>query len=127
VHLHITNYQNRYFGGGAMLRLYHFDLNRNTIDVETLSPWALTRPPEERNVLAAQEARLTTTVDRFAVPIDFETRLPVPAKTIGLATSGRAKSGRPPSSVLVPGTLAYWQFDNGGANGTPVAAGTHHP
>jgi hypothetical protein len=47
VRLHITNYQNRYFGGGATLRLYHFDLTRNTIDVETLSPWALARPQEE--------------------------------------------------------------------------------
>jgi Concanavalin A-like lectin/glucanases superfamily len=127
VSMHITNYQNRYFGGGAMLRLYHFDLSRNTIDVETLSPWALAQP-EERNVLAAQEARLTTTVDRFAVPIDFETRLPVPAKTIGLGAAGaRAKTARPPSSVLVPGTLAYWRFDNGGANGTPVTPGTTIP
>lgn len=38
VHLHITNYQNRYYGGSAMIRLYRFDLARNTIDVETISP-----------------------------------------------------------------------------------------
>ena len=125
VQMHITNYQNMYFGGGAMLRLYHFDLTRNTIDVETLSPWALTRPPEQRNVLAAQESRLTTAVDRFAVPIDFETRLAKPATTIGLATTtALVTSARSPGSVLVPGTLAYWRFDNGGANGAPVAAGT---
>jgi hypothetical protein len=131
VHLHITNYQNRYFGGGAMLRLYHFDLARNTIDVETLSPWAATRPPEERNVLAAREARLSTAVDRFAVPLDFSGRLGTPAKSIGLAATtalvkpaGPATTARPANSVLVPGTLAYWRFDNGGANGAPVAAGT---
>jgi hypothetical protein len=125
VNLHITNYQNRYFGGGAMLRLYHFDLTRNTVDVETLSPWAMTRPPQQRNVLAAQEARLTTAVDRFAVPIDFESRLAKPATTIGLATTtALVTSARPASSVLVPGTLAYWRFDNAGANGAPVAAGT---
>jgi hypothetical protein len=125
VQMHITNYQNMYFGGGAMLRLYHFDLTRNTIDVETLSPWALTRPPEQRNVLAAQEARLTTAVDRFVVPIDFETRLAKPATTIGLAsTTALVTSARPASSVLVPGTLAYWRFDKGGTNGAPVAAGT---
>ena len=41
VHLHITNYQDRYYGGSAMIRLYHFDLARNTIDVETISPWIL--------------------------------------------------------------------------------------
>lgn len=37
VHLHLTNYQVRYYGGSAMVRLYHFDLARNTIDVETVS------------------------------------------------------------------------------------------
>jgi len=74
VPVHITNYQNRYFGGGAMLRLYHFDLTRNIIDVETLSPWALSQPPQAHNVLAAQEARLTTAVDNFTIPIDFKQR-----------------------------------------------------
>lgn len=43
VHLHLTNYQNRYFGGAAMIRLYRFDLDRDTIDVETVSPWILGR------------------------------------------------------------------------------------
>ena len=112
VHLHIANYQNRYFGGAAMLRLYHFDLERNTIDVETLAPWVLAQPPAERTTLAAQEARLTTAVDNFAMAIDFEERFagfaPVPAR-----------AARPARQVLVPGTLAYWRFDAGGANGTP--------
>jgi hypothetical protein len=112
VHLHITNYQNRYFGGGAMLRLYHFDLTRNTIDVETLSPWAVA---QRRNVLATQEARLTSAVDRFAVPVDFEGRFS------GFVTAA-ARTVRPASNVLVPGTLAYWRFDSGGANGTPVTS-----
>lgn len=58
VYMHITNYQNRYFGGGGMIRLYHFDLERGAIDIETISPWILAEPPEQRNVLAAQEARL---------------------------------------------------------------------
>jgi len=43
--------------------------------------------------------------------IDFEERfagfLPVPVR-----------AARPASKVLVPGTLAYWRFDNGGADGT---------
>jgi hypothetical protein len=116
VHLHITNYQNRYFGGAAMLRLYHFDLARNTIDVETLSPWILAQAPEQRTALAAQEARLTTPVDYFSMAIDFEQRFsgfaPVPARP-----------PRPASKVVIPGTLAYWRFDGGGPNGTPVTAG----
>jgi hypothetical protein len=113
--LHITNYQNRYFGGGGMIRLYHFDLARNSIDVETISPWILSGPPERRNVLAAQEATLTTATDYFSVQIDFSERFsgfdPVPPRP-----------GRPPKKVLIPGTLAYWRFDKSGANGTPVTA-----
>jgi hypothetical protein len=112
VHVHITNYQNRYFGGAAMLRLYHFDLSRNTIDVETLSPWALA---QQQNVLAAQEASLTTTVDRFSVPIDFESRFSSFIPPV-------VRPPRPAKTELVPGTLAYWRFDNGGADGTPVTA-----
>jgi hypothetical protein len=112
VHVHITNYQNRYFGGAAMLRLYHFDLSRNSIDVETLSPWALA---QNHNVLAAQEATLTTTVDRFSVPIDFESRFSSFIPPV-------VRPPRPAQTELVPGTLAYWRFDNGGADGTPVTA-----
>lgn len=113
VHLHITNYQNRYFGGAGMLRLYHFDLVRNTIDVETLSPWILAQDPEKRNRLAALEARLTTPVDNFSMAIDFEERFSgfIPVTT---------RPARPANKVLVPGTLAYWRFDGGGAAGTPV-------
>ena len=112
VQVHITNYQNRYFGGAAMLRLYHFDLSRNTIDVETLSPWALA---QNNNVLAAQEATLTTTVDRFCVPIDFESRFSSFIPPL-------VRSPRPANTELVPGTLAYWRFDAGGANGTSFTA-----
>jgi hypothetical protein len=109
VHVHITNYQNRYFGGAAMLRLYHFDLARNTIDVETLSPWALA---QNHNVLAAQEATLTTTVDRFSVPIDFQSRFSSFIPPL-------VRSPRPANTEVIPGTLAYWRFDAGGADGTP--------
>jgi hypothetical protein len=55
-------------------------------------------------------------VDSFTVPLDFTERFagfrPVPVRP-----------GRPASQVVVPGTLAYWRFDAGGANGTPVTAG----
>jgi hypothetical protein len=116
VHLHIANYQNRYFGGAGMLRLYHFDLVRNTIDVETVAPWILAQTPEKRNELAALEARLTTPVDNFSMAIDFEERF---ARFIPVPT----RPARPAGKLLVPGTLAYWRFDAGGASGSPVAAG----
>lgn len=84
VHLHLTNYQNRYYGGSAMIRLYRFDLARNTIDVETISPWILGRAGERLNELERGEIELTGPQDRFAVPIDFEKRFagfaPVPVR-----------------------------------------------
>jgi hypothetical protein len=115
VHLHITNYQNRYMSGGGMLRLYHFDLERDTIDVETVSPWILEKDPAKRNRMEVLESRLTTSVDRFSTPFDFEQRfsgfIPVPVRP-----------ARPAGKVLVPGTLAYWRFDNVGANGSSVTS-----
>ncbi|MEW2522247.1 LamG-like jellyroll fold domain-containing protein [Actinacidiphila alni] len=116
VHMHITNYQNRYFGGGAMIRLYHFDLTRDTIDVETINPWILAQDPESRTELAAEHARITGPVDNFSVPIDFEKRfsgfIPVPVRP-----------ARPASQELVRGTVAYWRFDGQGAPGTALTAG----
>jgi hypothetical protein len=120
VFIHITNYQNRYYGGAAMMRLYHFDLARNTIDVETIAPWILDQPAEQRNLLAAQEARLTTPVDYFSLDIDFAERfsafIPIPKRP-----------GRTAKKMLVPGTLAYWRFDHGGKPGTPFTSGQTIP
>ncbi|MFH9002624.1 LamG-like jellyroll fold domain-containing protein [Streptomyces afghaniensis] len=104
VHLHLTNYQNRYFGGAAMIRLYRFDLDRNVIDVETVSPWILGRAGKGLNELERQEMELSGDADRFSVEIDFEERFsgfaPVPARP-----------ARPASTMLIPGTAAYWRFD----------------
>ncbi|MGW2962811.1 LamG-like jellyroll fold domain-containing protein [Streptomyces sp. NPDC001220] len=120
VHLHITNYQNRYFGGGGMIRLYHFDLARNTIDVETVNPWILAQKPESRTELAAQHARITGPVDNFSVPIDFAERFsgfaPVPVRP-----------SRPAARELVKGTLAYWRFDGQGTPGSALTAGQTVP
>lgn len=115
VHMHITNYQNRFMGGGAMLRLYHFDLARNTIDVETKNPWILAQDPAARSRLAQEHSRITGPVDNFSMPINFGERfasfVPLPVRP-----------ARPASKVLVKGTLAYWRFDGGGADGTPVTS-----
>jgi hypothetical protein len=115
-HVHITNYQNRYYGGAAMIRLYHFDLQRNIIDVETVAPYFLDVPAEERNVLAAQEARLTTATDYFSIPINFTDRF---SGFDPVAT----RAARPAKEMLIPGTLAYWRFDQGGASGTNFTSG----
>ncbi|MFC9679782.1 LamG-like jellyroll fold domain-containing protein [Streptomyces sp. NPDC056948] len=113
VHLHLTNYQNRYFGGAAMIRLYRFDLDRNVIDVETVSPWILGRAKKGLNELERQEMELSGDADRFSVEIDFQKRFsgfaPVPARP-----------ARPASKLLVPGTMAYWRFEKpvDGTDGT---------
>lgn len=49
VHVHITNYQDRYYGGAGMIRTYGFDLVRGVVDVETFSPWFLARDPAARS------------------------------------------------------------------------------
>jgi Concanavalin A-like lectin/glucanases superfamily/Calcineurin-like phosphoesterase len=115
VYMHIANYQQQYFGGGAKIRLYRFDLVRNTIDVETFSPFLLEQE-QQGNVLAALYARQTTAVDRFSIPIDFEQRFAGFAPTT-------PRPARPARQVIIPGTLAYWRFDQGGATGTPVTSG----
>ncbi|WP_329596790.1 Tat pathway signal sequence domain protein [Streptomyces pseudovenezuelae] len=105
VHLHLTNYQNRYFGGAAMIRLYRFDLDRGVIDVETVSPWILGRARKGLNELERQEIELSGDADRFSVDIDFEKRFagfdPVPAR-----------AARPAAKMLISGTAAYWRFDS---------------
>jgi len=104
VHLHLANFQDRYYGGSGMVRLYHFDLARNTIDVETIAPWILGQDPARRNELAEGEIELTDDVNRFSVPIDFEQRFagfaPVPVRP-----------ARPAKQLVIPGTAAYWRFD----------------
>ncbi|MTD58728.1 LamG-like jellyroll fold domain-containing protein [Amycolatopsis pithecellobii] len=98
VHLHITNYQDRYYGGAGMIRYYTFDLATGAIDVETFSPWLL----EKRNpsTLEAETRELSGDVDRFTVELDFHHRFP-----------GTPIPPLPPNAVLLPGTVAYWRFD----------------
>jgi len=108
VHLHITNYQDRYYGGAGMVRFYTFDLARGVIDVETVSPWLLTQGD---TVPEVETARLTGDADRFSVGIDFRARF------AGFAPPVLPKP-RPASAVLVKGTVAYWRFD---ADGLPAA------
>jgi hypothetical protein len=122
VHAHITNYQDRYYGGAGMIRLYSFDLVRNVVDVETFSPWFLAQDPEKRSRLAAETIELTGPVDRFSVEINFADRFagfaPVPPP-----------APRPASAVMPRGTVAYWRFDAAGLDtagtpGGPVVDGT---
>ncbi|MBP2319942.1 hypothetical protein JOF56_000327 [Kibdelosporangium banguiense] len=104
VHAHITNYQDRYYGGSAMIRLYHFDLARNTIDVETISPWLLGQSAARLNLLSREEIERTGPADYFSVPIDFEQRFS------GFDPHPEPQP-RPARELVIPGTVAYWRFD----------------
>lgn len=117
VHVHVTNYQDRYYGGAGMIRLYAFDLERNVVDVETFAPWFLNRDPRKRNPLEAETVELTGPADRFSVPIDFAARFSGFAPVVPPAP-------RPASAVVERDTVAYWRFDVGGAAGGAVAGGT---
>ncbi|WP_211267162.1 LamG domain-containing protein [Nonomuraea candida] len=105
-----------------MVRLYAFDLVRNMIDVETLSPWLLARDPEERTPLEAEHLELTGPADRFSIEIDFDARF------AGFAPRALPPA-RPARAVMPRGTVAYWRFDaeglaRAGADGAVVPAGT---
>jgi hypothetical protein len=120
VHLHITNYQDRYYGGAGMVRYYGFDLARGVIDVETFSPWLLAK--DNPTPLETEHVELSGDVDRFTVEIDFEERFAHFAPPV-------LPAPRPPSAVMPQGTVAYWRFDEAGlsttgADGAPVAPGT---
>jgi hypothetical protein len=118
VQLHITNYQDRYYGGAGMIRSYRFDLDRGVVDVATFSPWIRELAArKEANALAAQELELTSKVDYFSMEIDFDRRF------AGFAPVSPRKA-RPARRMLLPGTLAYWRFDEGGTTGSDVAADT---
>jgi hypothetical protein len=118
VFLHITNYQNRYYGGAAMIRAYRFDLERGTIDVETFSPWiSKLMSAGEANALAIQEAQLTSEVDRFSIALDFDQRFN------GFAPVA-PRPARAAKQMLVRGTVAYWRFDGLGSDGANVGGGT---
>jgi hypothetical protein len=99
-----------------MIRLYHFDLARDVIDVETIAPWILGRPEHQRNRLEREEVERTGPADRFCVPIDFARRFagfdPVPVRP-----------PRPARAVLVPGTVAYWRFESAVGDTVPDRSG----
>jgi 3',5'-cyclic AMP phosphodiesterase CpdA len=122
VHVHISNYQDRYYGGAGMVRMYAFDLARNVIDVETFSPWFLDRDPRKRTQLERETIELTSPVDRFSLDLDFVDRF-------SGFTPVTPPAARPPAAVMPRGTVAYWRFDQAGLTGagpagSPVAVDT---
>ena len=114
VYTQITNYQDRFFGGSAMMRLYEFDLAAGTVDVHTFSPYWLSIPPSARSPLGAGEVALMDSANRFTVKVNLKERFtPVPSVKVLPPVAA--------DKVVIPGTLAYWRFE--GQNGVPVPQG----
>ena len=114
VYMHLVNYQDRYFSGSGMIRLYEFDPRANTIDVRTFSPYWLAHqgnlPP-----LAKTEVRLKDTANEFTMHVDFKERF-APARPV------KPTPPVAPHRLLVDGTVAYWRFD--GPSGQPLPEGS---
>lgn len=112
VFMHLVNYQDRFYSGSGMLRLYTFNLKKNSVDVRTFSPYWLSQPWWKLSSMAKAEAWLADSANRFTMELNFNRRfkpqpvvLPRPERSI--------------AESLVRGTVAYWRF-NGEAT-TPVA------
>jgi len=116
VALHITNYQDRYYGGAAMIRLYRFDLERSTIDISTINPWAMGMKHHSRNEFDREQVELTSETDRFAVPLDVDSRF----AGFSPATPRPPRSAK---SVLLPGTVALWGRFGSGTDGAVLTGG----
>ena len=107
VYLNLADYQDMYYGGAGMIRTYAFDLDRNTIDVETFSPWIQDQKEADRNVHERQLLERTEPQSRFSLPVDFKAlaqRLdpkPAPAE---VATD----------ALKLPGTVALWRPSGAG-------------
>nr|WP_245694046.1 hypothetical protein [Actinopolyspora mzabensis] len=106
VHLHLANYQERYYGGAGMIRLYLFEPVRGMIDVATFSPWLREQHAARCSPLEAANVELTANADRFGVEIDFEEQF------TGFAPPASSPQ-RPASEVAHHDTVASWRFDGG--------------
>ena len=115
VYMHITNYQDRFFGGSAMMRLYEFDLDEGTVQVHTFSPYWLSLPPSARSPLGKGEVALTDSANRFTLKTNLRERFkPLPPVKVLPPVAAEKE--------VIPGTLAYWRFE--GQNGVPVSQGS---
>jgi hypothetical protein len=117
VHVHLANYQDRYYGGSGMIRLYEFDLDHNTVEVSTQSPYWAATPAAQRLPIQDREVSLDDPHDRFIEHIDFKRRF--------AGFDGTVVPPPPPpvpaDQELIPGTLAYWRFD-GSASGAVASS-----
>ena len=116
VHAHLTNYQDRYYGGAAMIRLYRFDLERAVVDVSTINPWFSSTPYEALNELAREGIELTDDQDRFSIALD-------PAVRFAGFAPVAPRAARTPAEVTVAGTVGLWGWLDPADDGQVLTGG----
>jgi hypothetical protein len=112
VYMHLVNYQDRYFSGSAMLRLYEFDMQANSIDVQTFSPFWLEQPANTLPPIAQGERRLQDAANQFTMQVDFKKRF---AADKPVAPSPPVAAAR----MIIKGTVAYWRFEGPAGQALP--------
>ncbi|WP_053225978.1 LamG-like jellyroll fold domain-containing protein [Solirubrobacter soli] len=108
VYLNLADYQDMYYGGAGMIRTYAFDIDRNTIDVSTFSPWVIGQKEADRNAYERQMLERTDAASRFSLTVDFKAlaqRLDPKPAPADVATD----------ALKVPGTVALWRPQGTGA------------
>lgn len=141
----VIDYQMAYEGGDGYLGLYEFDLTNDVVNVQTASPWIVSKPQD--TLTSYDQPFLEGSQQQFTLPIDFAERFKGfnPSFAAGTADepslSAKAREvlldgfegpdpitteypGSPADHPEVPGTLAHWQFNTlANADGSPRVLG----
>lgn len=68
----LMDYQMAYEGGNGYLGLFEFDLSNDVVDVETVSPWVVSKPTE--TLTSYDDPVLEGDAQSFSIGIDFSER-----------------------------------------------------
>ncbi|MGO1393242.1 LamG-like jellyroll fold domain-containing protein, partial [Agrococcus casei] len=123
----LTDHQMAYEGGNGYMNLLEFDITNGEINVNTLSPWVVSKP--EDKLTSYDTPVLTGANEQYSIPVDFESRFAgfttvepaqsdLSARAIEILTEGfngapesaHAAAGNEHDYVQAEGTLAHWQL-----------------
>ncbi|MEJ1156119.1 LamG-like jellyroll fold domain-containing protein [Microbacterium marmarense] len=129
----LIDYQMAYDGGNGYLGLYEFDLTNNKINVQTASPWVVSKAPEL--LTSYDQPFLEGAQQQFTIEIDFAERFAGFNPTFTAGTADEASLSAAARTLLltgfdapdaittelpgdardfveVEGTLAHWRFND---------------
>lgn len=128
----LMDHQMAYEGGNGYLGLLEFDLTNDRINVNTVSPWVVSKSHDR--LTSYDVPVLTGANEQYSIEIDFESRFDdfatvapshsdLSTRALEIITGGfpgvpespLAEAGNSEDYVRAPGTLAHWQL--GGESG----------